>query len=318
MIVAITGGTGFIGRKLVLRHLERGDEVRVFSRRSLNESGLPDSVRWCRGNLIDHDGLHAFVDKADVLYHCAGEIRETTGMETLHVEGTQNLIEAANGKIGRWVQLSSVGVYGSLEKGVITETTALNPGGEYEITKTKSDLLVTDAANRGGFSHSILRPSNVFGAEMPNQSLFAMISMIDRGIFFFIGKPGASANYIHVDNVVEGLIACGTKPQAAGRIYNLSDICTMEHFVAVITDALGCTAPRIRIPKLLAQLVGITMGKIPGFPLTQARVNALSLRSSYPVTRIQQELGYQHIVSMEDGLRELAKEYKQRSRCAVT
>lgn len=314
MIVAITGGTGFIGRKLVLRHLERGDEVRVLSRRSHSESGLPSSVRWCRGNLIDHDGLHSFVDKADVLYNCAGEIRETTRMAKLHIGGTKNLIEAANGRIGRWVQLSSVGVYGPVKKGEITEITALDPSGEYEITKTKSDLLVMDAADKGGFSYSILRPSNVFGADMPNQSLFAMISMIDRGIFFFIGKPGASANYIHVDNVVEGLIACGTMPQAIGKIYNLSDNCTMEHFVAVIADALGCTVPRIRIPELLAQFVGITMGKIPGFPLTEARVNALSLRSNYPVTRIQQELGYQHIVSMEDGLRELAEKYKQRCR----
>lgn len=314
MIVAISGGTGFIGRKLVLRHLERGDEVRVLSRRSHNESGLPSSVRWCSGDLINHGSLQTFVDKADVLYHCAGEIREPTRMATLHVEGTQNLIDAANGRIGRWVQLSSVGVYGSLAKGVITESTALNPGGEYEITKTRSDLLVTDAANKGGFSYSILRPSNVYGAEMPNQSLFAMISMIDRGMFFFIGKPGASANYIHVDNVVEGLIKCGILPQAKGRIYNLSDVCTMEHFVAVIADALGRTGPRIRIPKLLAQLVGITLGKIPGFPLTQARVDALSLHSSYPATRIQQELGYQHIVSMEDGLRELVERYKQRCR----
>jgi nucleoside-diphosphate-sugar epimerase len=314
MIVAITGGTGFIGRKLVLRHLERGDEVRVLSRRTQEESELPDSVRWYSGNLINDDGLHAFVERADVLYHCAGEIRETTRMATLHVEGTQNLIEAANGRIGRWVQLSSVGVYGSLKNGEITEIAALDPSGEYEITKTKSDLLVTGAANKGSFSCSILRPSNVFGADMPNQSLFAMISMIDRGIFFFIGKPGASANYIHVDNVVEGLIACGTMPQAKGRIYNLSDNCTMEHFVAEIADALGCAVPRIRIPKLFAQLAGITLGKIPGFPLTQARVDALSLRSNYPATRIQQELGYQQIVSMEDGLRELVKEHKQRRR----
>lgn len=313
MIVAITGGTGFIGRKLALRHLERGDEVRVLSRRLPAKAKLPDSVRLYPGDLTNHDGLQVFLDKADVLYNCAGEIRETARMATLHVKGTQNLIDAASGRIGRWVQLSSVGVYGALAKGVITESSVLNPRGEYEITKTKADLLVMDAANKGGYDYSILRPSNVFGAEMPNQSLFAMISMIDRGIFFFIGKPGASANYIHVDNVVEGLVDCGTMPRAEGKIYNLSDDCKMEHFVTVIADALGCSAPRIRIPKILAQMAGLTLGKIPGFPLTQTRVNALSLQSNYPITRIQQELGYQHIVSMEDGLRELVRSYKNRS-----
>jgi nucleoside-diphosphate-sugar epimerase len=168
------------------------------------------------------------------------------------------------------------------------------------------------AADKGGFSCSVLRPSNVFGAEMTNQSLFNMIAMIDRGLFFYIGKPGASANYIHVDNVVDGLIRCGTMQQAQGIAYYLSDQCIMEHFVDTLGGALGRSPPWLRIPKLIAQLAGSTLGKIPGFPLTQSRVNALDNRSAYPISHIQQELGYRHTISMEDGLSELVAAYRQR------
>jgi nucleoside-diphosphate-sugar epimerase len=149
---------------------------------------------------------------------------------------------------------------------------------------------------------------------MMNQSLFNMIAMIDRGLFFYIGKPGASANYIHADNVVDGLVRCGTMQQAKGRVYNLSDHCTMEHFVETIADALGRSPPRLRIPKSIAHFAGSTLGKIPGFPLTQSRVNALDNRSVYSISRIQQELDYHPAVSIEEGLRELVAAYKQRYR----
>jgi nucleoside-diphosphate-sugar epimerase len=235
-------------------------------------------------------------------------------MRALHVDATRKLIEAASRRVEHWVQLSSVGVYGPVTEGRVTEDSALNPVGEYEITKAESDQIVVDAANKGGFSYSILRPSNVFGAGMSNLSLFGMIAMINRGLFFYIGKPGASANYIHVDNVIEGLIRCGTMPPAQGRTYNLSDHCTMENFVELIAEALGRASPWLRIPKPIVQLAGNTLGKLPGFPLTQSRVDALTNRSIYPIARICQELAYHHVISMEDGVRELVEAYKRRSR----
>ncbi len=149
MIVAITGGTGFIGRKLVLRHLAQGDEVRVLSRRPAGEAGLPDAVDIHRGDLAGAMGnLQSFVAGVDVLYHCAGEILDSSRMHAIHVAGTRKLVDAAAGQVGHWVQLSSVGAYGPISQGVITETTSENPLGVYEATKAESDRLVSAAAAR--------------------------------------------------------------------------------------------------------------------------------------------------------------------------
>lgn len=315
MLVAITGGTGFIGKKLVSRLTRQGIRVRLLTRNS-ELAGVPSPVEVYECNLLTAKigQLSAMLDGVEVLYHCAGQLKDQHAMRALHVDATQQLTEAAARRISHWVQLSSVGVYGPVTQGIVTEDSALNPVGQYEITKCESDKIVLEASNKGGFSYSILRPSNVFGAEMTNQSLFNMIAMIDRGLFFYIGKLGASANYIHADNVVEGLIRCGTMQQAKGRVYNLSDHCTMEHFVETIADALDRSPPRLRIPKSIAHFAGSTLGKIPGFPLTQSRVNALDNRSVYSISRIQQELHYHPVVSMEYGLRELVAAYKQRCR----
>jgi nucleoside-diphosphate-sugar epimerase len=312
MIIAITGGTGFIGRKLVSCHLARGDEVRVLSRRPPAQSGLPATVRHWPGDLAGSADLRPFVDAAEILYHCAGEIRNTDLMQAVHVGGTRSLIEAAAGRIGRWVQLSSVGAYGPVSEGSVTEDAPLKPVGAYELTKTESDRLVVEAAGRGAFSCAILRPSNVFAADMTNSSLFALIRMIDKGLFFFIGKPGASANYIHADCVVHALTACAVAPEAKGRIYNLSDHRTREEFMGTIADALGRPAPRLRFPEKPVRWAAGLFGGIPGFPLTESRITTSVNRSIYPIARIQQELGYAHVISMEAGLRQLVAAYRQR------
>ena len=176
-------------------------------------------------------------------------------MRALHVEGTQRLIEAASGTIGHWVQLSSTGAYGKVRAGTVTEKTAVAPDNEYERTKTRSDELVSAAAGPATFSATILRPSNVFGPTMSNRSLFQMIAMISKGIYFFIGQPCASANYIYVDNVVDGMLLCATLPQARGQTFILSDHRPLEEFVSAIAYSLGRPMPRARVPEQLARMI---------------------------------------------------------------
>jgi len=315
MKIAITGGTGFIGEKLVLKHLEKGDSVRVLTRKSGKDSGLPKEVEIHNGDLNGKsDPLISFVNNSDILYHCAAELNNPKLMHLTHIKGTKKLLDAASGKIGRWVQLSSVGVYGSHRKGIIDETIKINPVGEYEVTKAGSDEIIMDAGLKNKIEYSILRPSNIFGPTMKNRSLFQLIKMIDRQLFFFVGRPGASANYIHVDNVVDALIKCGKKKASLNQIFNISDYMVMEDFIAIIANKLNKKEPNFRLPenivRLTAGLAAILSRVFAKIPLTPARVDALTLRSSYSIERITNKLGYSHGKTMEQGLEEMVKTYK--------
>jgi nucleoside-diphosphate-sugar epimerase len=311
MVIAITGGTGFIGRALVHAHIERGDQVRILSRQPHNYS-VPDGAALYRGDLISSvDLLSQFVDGADILYHCAGEIRDQEKMYPVHVTGTRNLSTAACGRIGHWVQLSSVGAYGFHDIGKITEETPLNPIGQYEKTKTESDEIVIQASKEGAFSYSILRPSNVYAPDMTSRYLFLLIEMIKRGLFFFIGRPGASANYIHLTNVVDALMLCGSAPPSKAKVFNLSDHTTLEAFIAVIADELGCPSPTLRLPERAVRCFSKVFGSIPGFPLNTSRINAMTTRCIYSTDKIQNELGYVHVVSLEEGVRRLVRVLKE-------
>lgn len=296
MIAAVTGGTGFVGTALVSRLQRSGfSEIRVLSRRGAGAHAV-------KGDLLKDD-LHAFVDGADVLFHCAGELRREEAMRALHVDGTRRLVDAARGRVRRWVQLSSVGAYGrALRAGTIDESSPLAPQGEYERTKVESDALVERAAAAGAFACATLRPSIVFGPGMPNRSLYQLVAAVERRIFFLVGR-GAIANYVYVDDVADALLACATHGHAAGP-YVLSDDRPMEAFIA----ALGSQRRPPAVPEWVARGAAAAAGWLPGFPLTRSRVDALSRRVRYSPARIQRELGYAFGVSIEEGLRRMIAE----------
>lgn len=181
----------------------------------------------------------------------------------------------------------------------------LQPANDYEMSKAAGDDAVQEVAAGGDFTLTILRPSIVFGRGMSNRSLFQLAAMIRRGLFFFLGPPGASANYVPVENVVDAMLLCAMHPAAVGRTYNLSDWMTMEDFVAAIALASGVPTPRLRLPRAPVRSLAAVTGLIPGSPLSVARVDALTSRCSYPSRRIEMDLGYRHRVGIADALRNL-------------
>jgi len=306
-VVAITGGTGFIGRHLLARHVALGDRVRYLTRKKPLES-IPGAEIFI-GDLSASETLRGFVQGADVLYHCAAELRDASAMEKTNVTGTTNLLRAATGEIGRWVQLSSTGIYGAVRHGEVREDAEIRPGNAYERSKAAADALVLAAAEK--LSCVLLRPSNVYGADMPNQSLFQLIRMIDKGLFFFIGPRGATANYVHVENVVDALLACAhaTLP-ANGRAYIVSDHRPLEAFAGIIAEHLGKPTPRMRLPELPVRALAAACGWLPGVPLKTSRIDALTNRTVYCTDRIEAELGFSNLLSMEAGLAELVRVWK--------
>jgi nucleoside-diphosphate-sugar epimerase len=309
VIVAITGGTGFIGRHLVARYVERGDEVRYLTRKE-QLNGIPGATAFSGSLSSPAAELRKFAGGADVLYHCAAELHNKVEMHNTNVLGTANLLDAADGEIGRWVQLSSTGVYGNPLHGEVDEDFACNPTNPYEASKVASDALVFASAKKG-LPCVVMRPSNVYAVDMPNQSLFGLLEKIDQGMFFYIGRPGAVANYIHVENVVDALVLCGTsRLPANGRVYIVSDHRKLEEFVGIIAAALGRQPTRRRLPEFPVRVLVAIAENIPGFPLSSSRVDALTSRTVYRTDRIAAELGYRNRISMEDGIGELVRHWR--------
>lgn len=305
MKILVTGGSGFIGSRLVRGLCDAGCEVRVVSRKRCVEQGLGSgTIESVQADLLDPDlPLERVVADCSVVFNCVGELHDESRMEPLHVDATRRLLDACkrlasvSGQSLHWVQLSSVGAYGPNGCGassvrVVTEGTDPAPVGTYEITKTRADELVMAAAEEGVFSYSILRPSNVYGVGMPNDSLRQWGRMIGKRLFFYIGARGAISTYVHVDDVVAALMLCGFDERARGEVFNISNDCPQEQLVTAMARALNVAVPSLRVPEWLMRLVAGIFSGVHSFPVSASRIDSLVARTSYPASKMTSILGY--------------------------
>jgi len=309
MNIAITGGTGFIGRHLVKALVDAGHNIKILTRNPTILTSHFSRVTYVLGDLSIQSSLNDFIDDVDIVFHCAGEVNDKSKMQALHIQGTEHLINAATGKIKRWVQLSSTGAYGFPRSGVISEDSPTKPDGMYETTKVLADKLVMAASYKNAFEYSILRPSVVFGSDMPNKSLFSLLKMLEEERFFFIGRPGASANYIHVENVIHALKLCAFSPQAKGRVFNLSDHTTWEDFIEMMANSLGVITPTNRFPELPIRFLAHILKGIPRWPLKPSRIDALTSFVKFSNSRIYSELDYVPCITIKNSIADLVSGY---------
>lgn len=319
MIVCITGARGFIGRHLVARlQAIDGVRLRVLSRAAEWKSS--PQFQMHRFDLTEvGNSPAAFLEGADVLVHCAGEIRDPAKMKALHVHGTAALLETVGAQRAErakplcWVQLSSVGVYGPpAQPGLpraVTEDAEPNPVGEYEQTKAAADGLILEAARRGVVAPTIIRPSIVFGADMPNPSLRQLADVVRRGLFFHVGHRDAVATYIHVDDVVDVLQRAVFNERMRNEIYNVSNDCSAEEMIRGIANGAGSRPPRVRLPEQpLRMLLRLLPGNLAG-PLTVERLNALVSRTTYPCQKLTSHIGYKPVRPVPETLAKIVAEW---------
>lgn len=315
----VTGGNGFIGRRLISLLATQNHSVSVLTRNL--KASFPPEIQIVTGDLVAEQGIDdAAIAGCDIVFHCAGESDDLSLMRKLHVDGTRRLLTSAirvataRGRPIHWVQLSSVGAYGFPKERthvdcVVTESTPEIPLGEYEITKTESDRLVVEAAKSRALTFSILRPSKVLGRDMRDQSLRALIKLVEKKAFFYIGRPGAIATYVHVDDVAVALLKCATDARSQGQVYNLSNDCALEEMMRGIAIALGVGAPCIRLPEKLVRGMVRAVSGVISLPLTQERIDGLVRRTKYSTAKIESELNYKASRYVPDAMRELVLEY---------
>mgnify|MGYP006185812675 FL=1 len=98
MIVAVTGGSGFVGRYLVKKLLSQGSRVRVFTRDKskflLNISRL--EVIECDLLNVTSQELIPLLEGVEILFHCVGQLNNEKLMRSLHVDATKKLSNAAS------------------------------------------------------------------------------------------------------------------------------------------------------------------------------------------------------------------------------
>ncbi len=203
MRLAITGGTGFVGKVVLGKALAAGHDVRALTRRpQAAHSGL----EWIAGTLEDHAALDALVASADAVIHIAGVVNapDRARFEAGNGTGTAAVIAAMKrAGVNRLVHVSSLA--------------AREPDlSDYGWSKAQAEQHVTTS----GLDWTMVRPPAIYGPG--DAELLELFQMAARG--FVLLPPGGRLSVIHVDDLADLLLTLASTDQATkAQIYEADD-----------------------------------------------------------------------------------------------
>lgn len=315
----VTGATGMVGRAVVRRAVEAGYRVRALVRNRGN-GNLMDAldVEQFEGDLAVPETLPGAVQGVDVVVHAAAHVGDWGPAEkyrAINVVALEHMLTAARreGRLRRWVQISSLGVYSARHHHGTNESEPINVQGldGYTRTKAEAELLLRHHIRQDNFPAVILRPGFIYGAGDRHVAP-RLIERIRKGKMKLIGDGQKLLNNTSVENLVDAILLAVDAPQIDGEIFNIRDqrLVTREEFVGRIADYIGHPRPG-KIPEWLARSV---VGFIEGWSrlrgateapmLTRARIKFLTLNLDFSIDKAKQRLGYAPRIDFEDGIRE--------------
>jgi nucleoside-diphosphate-sugar epimerase len=256
MRVFVTGGSGFIGQRLVATLIDAKHEVVCLSRSGASSALLAEmGADVLSGDLTDSDSVRSCINEAKPTHvaHCAAEIatqRNKDRIEQVNIRGTLSLIEACRSveDLKCFLFLSTV-VRGEAEGQTFTEDTPIPATTAYGRSKQLGDEMVFQAHKDWGLPGVVLRPSHVYGPG----GWFA--GLLEDKLFRIPGKGENLWDMVHVDDVVA---ACTMllEQAPAGEAFHVVDDepITMKEFFGHAAQALG-RKPYGHAPKFLAKML---------------------------------------------------------------
>jgi nucleoside-diphosphate-sugar epimerase len=318
MRVAVTGGTGCLGRPLVERLIADGAYLKLLTLPNDASLNYPDNkVEIITGDINSPDALDMLCMDCDVVFHLAGKVHSVRGTEEkelefyqVNVEGTRNLLEAAKkNKVKRVVFYSTVGVYGKDADFHGDELSPCRPGSVYARSKYQAEQLVLNSFNNGGPEGVILRFPVVYGS-LDRGNVAKLIQAVRKKLFFYFGDGNCLRSMISSRNAADAAVRAAFEPKAANEVLCVTDGLdyTMVKLVDSICRASGMSWRPWHVPVKIAELagkIGDLVKKDVGIalPIDSDRVRKLSRPLTFSCEKAKKVLGYVPVETLEEGIR---------------
>ena len=311
MKVLVTGGCGFIGSNFIHLLLRSGTSYEVTNIDNLSYAGNPENLkqididpryRFQRLDIADREGVDRLLSSGrfDAIVNFAAEshvdrsIEDAGSFVQTNIVGTQVLLEAARrGGVGRFLQISTDEVYGSLgEEGKFVEETPLAPNSPYAASKAAADLLLRSYWETYRYPCLITRCSNNYGPyQFPEKFVPLMITNALQGKPVPIYGDGLyTRDWIQVEDHCAALELVLRKGKPGG-IYNIGASCEKRN-LEVVREILAILGR----PESLIEHVTDRPGH--------------DRRYAIDATKIRREFGWTPGHTMEEGLRATVAWYR--------
>ena len=329
----VTGGTGFLGRRLVERLLAQGRRVTVLARRTAPDLARR-GVQFVNCDLADTDGVRDACRGAATVFHVAAKVGVGGSYQPFHranVLGTRAIVDGCRTHgVRRLVYTSTLSVVyngGDIAGADESLPLAISCPAAYPLTKAIAEREVL-AANAPGLRTIALRPHLIFGAGDPH----LIPRVVDRarsGRLRIVGSGRNRVDLVHVQNVVDAhllaeqaLATDVAAPPAAGRAYFITngEPVVLWDWINDLLRALGVPAVTRRMSLRAASTVGAACEALWRImplrgepPMTRFVAHELASDHWVNISAARRDLGYTPRVSMAEGTAELIASLKPRA-----
>ena len=251
----VTGGTGFVGRSVVVELLAAGREVRVLARRPDHPALAGLEVEVFSGDLRDPTSLAAAARGCERLFHVAADYRlwvpDPPAMYTVNVQGTKDLLAAAaKAGVSRMVYTSTVGALGNPGDGTPgNEDTPVildDMVGHYKRSKFLAEQAVLEAA-RQGFPVVLVHPSTPVGPwdSRPTPTGQMIVDFLQGRMPAYLET---GLNLVHVRDVAQGHLLAEEKGRPGEKYILGHRNLSLSEIFQLLAEITGKPAPRVRLP----------------------------------------------------------------------
>jgi nucleoside-diphosphate-sugar epimerase len=273
-----------------------------------------------RGDLDDAEAMRSGSQGAELAFHAAahlGEWGSRAEFERVNVGGTRNAVDACRAAgVRRFVHVGTeAGLLAGEPLVNADEELPLRPDSKaaYSSTKALAEQVVRDA-NGDGFETVVVRPRLVWGAG-DTTILPSLVDAVNKGRFAWIGGGGHRTSTTHVDNVIHGLLL-GAERGRPGGVYFVTDgePVVFREFITELLGTQGVTPGDRNMPAPLAGAMAAAgegvwrafrLGGQP--PLTRLAYWLSSQECTIDISRAREELGYEPVRSIPEGMEELRR-----------
>lgn len=319
MNIFITGGSGFLGQRLITRLVGEGHTVTGLAR-SLEAA---DSVKRAGGTpligeLTNMGEWEQALQKYDVVVHAAAPVEFWGVWEDFErdiVKVTSDLYKSSvRNKVQRFIYISSESVLQDRQPLLdITEAEPYpkEPNSMYGKAKKLAEQALL--RSEGITDCIILRPTFIWGKGVG--ALDTLTAKMKSGGFMWIDGGETVIECVHVDNVVEAIICAFSKGRHKG-IYNITDDNpkTARELISALVATREITPSKKNMPGSIARIAALLIESVwkvfnikSAPPLSRFELSFVNMPRRYNITAAKEELGYNPRVSFEQGLEEMSK-----------
>lgn len=242
--ILITGGLGFIGSNLAHRLVRGGARVAVCDAMIEGQGGnfanvaeIQPEVEVHLSDVRDEAEMARLVEGCDVVFHLAAQVSHVLSLSNpypdidINIKGTAAVLEACrkHNPDVLVVRSGTRGQYGPAVRLPVSEETAMDPRGIYEISQLSAEMICRTYTRIHGVRTIPLRLTNVYGprAQMKHSHFgvvnwFVRLALEGKPIPVF-GTGRILRDFLYVDDCVDALVAVAREPSAVGEVVNVGN-----------------------------------------------------------------------------------------------